>query len=113
MTKMNRGGWSMLVVLSLACARDRSITRGAEGSHDWQRTLEAVVPLGTSIDSARSFLIVNGFDCPLNESTDSSTWCEKHSGGRLGIVRRTWKAHLLSQSGRVTKVEGVTGLTGP
>ena len=101
------------VVFVLACAQDGTITRGADGANDWKRRVEAAIPLGISVDSARSVLTRNGFNCRPFESADSTVWCDKESGGRFEIVRRRWQATLHFQSGRVKKVESSTGLTGP
>jgi hypothetical protein len=101
------------VVFALACAHDESITRGADGANDWKRRVEAAIPLGISVDSARSVLTSNGFNCRPFDSADSSVWCDKESGGRFEIVRRRWMTTLRIGSGRVSKVESSTGLTGP
>jgi hypothetical protein len=102
-----------VVVLALACAHDETITRGADGANDWKRRAEAAIPLGISVDSARSVLTHNGFNCRAFDSTDSTVWCDKESGGRFEIVRRRWQAIVHFQAGRVNKVESSTGLRGP
>ena len=96
-----------------ACAKDRTITRGAEGVHDWQRRLETAIPIGTTGDSATRLLVANGFNCPSKENTDSTIWCDKYSGGRFEIVRRRWQALLHVHTGRVISVRASTGLIGP
>jgi hypothetical protein len=101
------------VAFALACAHDETITRGADGANDWKRRAEAAIPLGISVDSARSVLTHNGFNCRAFDSTDSNVWCDKESGGRFEIVRRRWQAIVHFQAGRVNKVESSTGLRGP
>jgi hypothetical protein len=103
----------LAVVFALACAHDETITRGADGPNDWKRRVEAAIPLGISVDSTRSVLTRNGFNCRPFESADSTVWCDKESGGRLEIVRRRWQVTLHFKAGRVNKVESSTDLTGP
>jgi hypothetical protein len=98
---------------ALACAHDETITRGADGANDWKRRVEAAIPLGISVDSARSVFAHNRFNCGAFEAADSTMWCDKESGGRFEIVRRRWQATVHFQSGRVNRVESSTGLTGP
>ena len=100
------------IVAFAACARDQTITRGAEGGHDWQRRLAAAVPVGMSQDSARVSLEKNGFRCPPAQARDT-LWCDKWSGGRFTIVRRRWQAVLRLERGHVAGVRGTTGLVGP
>jgi hypothetical protein len=102
----------LVVAFALACARDETITRGADGADDWKRRAEAAIPLGISIDSARAVLVRNGFNCRPLESADSTVWCDKVSGGRFEMVRRRWQTILHFQSGRVKKIESSTGLIG-
>ena len=102
----------LAIVVFAACARDQTITRGAEGSHEWQRRLAAAVPLGTSPDSARASLETNGFRCPPAQSRDT-LWCDKWSGGRFAIVRRRWQAVVRFDGGGVADVRGTTGMVGP
>jgi len=101
------------VVFAIACARDQTITRGADGANDWKRRVEVAIPLGISVDSAKSVFARNAFNCGRFDSRDSTLRCEKDSGGRFEFVRRRWIAVLQIESGRVTRVESATGLIGP
>lgn len=100
-------------LLLSACAKDTTITHGAEGAHDWQRRLENAIPLGTTVDSARRILAANGFTCRTLDAIDSTMWCDKHSGGRFQIVMRRWQAVLHVRADRIGSLRGTTGLTGP
>lgn len=95
---------------SMGCARDNSITHGADGAPEWDRRLAAAIAPGMIVDSARAVMQRNGFRC---ETSADSLWCDKESGGRFVIVRRRWQATLAIQDGHVRAVNGTTGLIGP
>jgi hypothetical protein len=95
---------------SLACARDRSITHGADGAPEWERRLARAIAPGMIVDSARGTMERNGFRCEISAA---DLWCDKESGGRLAIVRRRWQATFAIQDGRVRAINGTTGLIGP
>jgi hypothetical protein len=103
--------WVVLITAaSLACARDDSITHGADGAPEWDRRLAAAIAPGMIADSAHAILQREGFRC---QTSTKDLYCTKESGGRFTIVRRHWKAILAIQDGHVRAVKGVTGLTGP
>ena len=104
----------LLVVVLAACRRDTSITRGADGANDWNRHLADAVPIGMSMDSARTVLTRNGFQCSLGADTVRHFRCEKTSGGRVALARRRWIALLyIDQQNRVSSVRATTGMIGP
>ena len=103
----------LCAALLLACAKDRTITRGADGNHDWQRLLENAIPVGARADSATRILTANGFKCGALDSTSSSISCDKNSEGRFELVRRKWHAGLHVRAERVDSVKASTGLIGP
>lgn len=98
---------------SVACGRDRSMTRGADDSSQWNRRLAGAVSVGISRDSARAILERNGFRCELDSTATSTLWCDKESSGRFAIVRRRWQALFSIQDGRIATVKGTTALIGP
>jgi len=103
--------WAVLIgTASLGCARDNSITHGADGAPEWDRRLAAVIAPGMIADSAHAILQREGFRC---ETSANDLYCTKQSGGRFAIVRRHWKAILAIRDGHVRAVKGTTGLTGP
>ena len=107
----NRPMWIALTsAATLGCARDSSITHGADGAPEWDRHLAAAIAPGMTIDSARAIMQRNGFRCELSSD---DLWCDKESGGRFAIVRRRWQATLGVEDGHVRAVKGTTGLTGP
>jgi hypothetical protein len=108
-----RIGVLLAIVFTLGCARDGTITRGADGPSDWQRRLESAIPLGISPDSTASILKRNGFDCQPFNTVDFTLSCEKVSDPRLDVVRRKWVALLAFQSGGVANVRGSTDLIRP
>jgi len=98
-------------LVAVACARDTTITHGADGLPEWQRRLAAAVPLGVSVDSARSVMRANGFDCQEGADSVVYLWCSKMAAG---IVRRRWQAVINLRSNRtVLEVRASTGLSGP
>lgn len=106
--------FALIVTLVVACRRDNSITRGADGGNDWNRRLAAAVPIGMSMDSARTVLTRNGFQCSLGADTVRYFRCEKDSGGRFEFARRRWIALLyVDQGNRVSGVRATTGMIGP
>ena len=108
--------WRLAPLALLAAdggARDRTITRGADGARDWQRRLAAAVPVGTPAGAARATLERNGFRCQAPDSAGAPLWCDKWSGGQFAVVRRRWQAVLHFEGERVVAVEATTGLTGP
>lgn len=109
---MNNGAiWiAVISVASSGCARDTSITHGADGAPEWDRRLAAAIAPGMTVDSAGAIMRRNGFRCEISAD---DLWCDKESGGRFAIVRRRWQATLGIQNGRVRAIKGTTGLTGP
>ena len=104
----------LLLSLVTACRHDQSITRGADGGNDWNRHLADAVPVGMSMDSARTVLTSNGFQCSLGTDTARYFRCDKTSGGLLPLARRRWIALLyIDQQNRVSGVRATTGLIGP
>jgi len=101
---------TVIAAASMACARDDSITHGADGAPEWNRRLAAAIELGLPIDSARLVMERNGFRCEL---LTGDLWCDKKSGGRFAIVRRRWQATLAISDGRVRAIKATTGLIGP
>ena len=57
-----------LVLLLAACAGDRSITHGADGAPEWDRRLQAAIPVGTDAVAARATLEANQFHCASADS---------------------------------------------
>jgi hypothetical protein len=107
----HRASWVVVIsAASLGCARDNSITRGADGAPEWDRRLAAAIAPGTTLDSADAIMRRNGFRC---QTSADGLWCDKESGGRFAIVRRRWQATLAIQDGRVRTIKGTTGLIGP
>jgi len=100
----------LLLVAVLGCARDRSITKGAENQHEWSRRLSAAVPVGTVADTARATLERNGSQCQATRDTVDHLQCEKES---KGLVIRRWKALLNLDHGRVVEVHALLELIGP
>jgi hypothetical protein len=104
----------LLLALVVACHRDSSITRGADGANDWNRHLADAVPIGMSMDSARTVLTRNGFQCSLGADTVRSFRCQKDGGGRFEFARRRWIALLyIDPQNRVSSVRATTGMIGP
>ena len=103
-----------LLALVSGCRRDNSITRGADGGNDWNRHLGDAIPVGMSMDSARTVLTRNGFQCSLGADTVRYFRCEKDRGGRFAFARRRWIALLyIDQKNRVSGVRATTGMIGP
>src|SRR3954462_5250590 len=86
-----------------ACTVDSTITRGADGSPEWERRLHAAVVVGMASDSGQAILEQNGFTC-LHSTAQESLSCTKLSGGKFDVVRRRWLALLESKQGRVATV---------
>jgi hypothetical protein len=101
-----------LVLLLAACAGDRSITHGADGAPEWDRRLQAAIPVGTDAVAARATLEANQFQCGSADSLGGFR-CDKWSGRRWAVVRRRWYAGIEVRGGRVTAVRSRTDLTGP
>ena len=103
----------LAVSVCAACAMpDRTITRGADGSADWDRHLASAIPLGISADSARAIMLGNGFRCQDGVDSVAYIWCDKESA--KPIVKRRWHAIInLNASRSVFAVRGSTGLVGP
>jgi len=100
------------VALLGVAACDRTITRGADGDPEWASRLGTAVPLGTLVDSARSTMERNGFQCNVGADSAPQLWCDKTSG-KHGLVHRRWHAVLNLDRDRVIEVRGSTGLVGP
>jgi len=94
----------------VCCARDSTITRGADGDSHWRRRISAADPVGTSLDDARVTMEANGFKCETISSGAEALGCEKTSAARLGVVRRQWQAWFAAADGRVTAVRSATTL---
>lgn len=102
------------LTLTAACHRDNSITRGADGDNDWNRRLAAAVPIGMAMDSARTVLTRNGFQCSVGADSVRSFRCEKESGGRFNFARRRWIAILeVDPQNHVSGLRSSTGMIGP
>src|SRR6478672_7938551 len=86
--------FALIVTLVECRRRDESITRGADGGNDWNRHLATAIPIGMSMDSARTLLTRNGFQCSLGADTVRYFRCDKTSGGRLALARGRWIALL-------------------
>lgn len=93
------------ILLLGGCRLDRTITHGADGRPEWDRRLQAAVPVGMAEDAARSLMHRNGFRC---ETRPAGLSCEKWS--RNQGVRRHWMADLRVRGGRVTEVRSNTGI---
>src|SRR2546426_389057 len=93
-------------------ACDRTITHGADGEPEWARRLIGAVPVGTRVDSARSTMERNGFQCSAGTDSVPHLWCDKTSG-KHGLVHRRWQAVLNLDRDRVIEVRASTGLVGP
>src|SRR3954467_15253692 len=91
--------------VSLACARDASITHGADGGPECDRRLAAAIPIGMRADSARSTMERNGFRCSASLAEPSSLSCDKLSGERRAIVRRRWLATFSTQDGHIRAIK--------
>ena len=67
-----------------------------------------------SMDSARTLLTKNGFQCSLGADTVRYFRCDKTSGGRVALARRRWIALLyIDPQNRVSGVRATTGMIGP
>jgi hypothetical protein len=110
--KMPRPFLVVVIVLSSCGPRDRSITRGADGAHDWSRRLAAAVPLRTLADSARSTMQRNGFVCRAGPGILAELWCDKTSRGG-GLAQRRWRAVFTLEGGQVVEVRAATALIPP
>jgi hypothetical protein len=97
----------------LGCARDGTITRGADSESHWVRRVGAAVPIGTTLDSARATMQGNAFRCEAIPTGAEALGCEKVSTTRLGVVRRRWQAWFTVVDGRVTAVRSATAVLGP
>lgn len=105
---------ALIVTLVQCRPRDESITRGADGGNDWNRHLAAAVPIGMPMDSARTVLTRNGFQCGLGADTVRYFRCQKDGGGRFEFARRRWIAILyIDQQNRVSGIRATTGMIGP
>ena len=107
----NLSGILLCVVLS-GCARDLTITRGADSESHWRRRIETAVPIGTMMDEARVIMERNGFGCAPSPAGPEALVCEKLSAVRLGLVSRRWQAWFTVADNRVTAVRSSTGLIG-
>ena len=94
------------------CARDHTITHGADAEADWSRRLAAAIPIGLSRDSARAIMEANGFQCREGVDSVAYVWCSKTSSAP-NIVTRHWSAVLNLDHDRVFEVRALTGLVGP
>jgi hypothetical protein len=94
--------------LLLGCSRDATITRGADGSPEWDRKLRAAVPLGSSISEARGIMDHNGFHCEPAADPVATLWCRKEAEDALGLGRRRWQATFLIRAGRVDGIRSST-----
>lgn len=109
-------GWKLGILLgvvtSVACvARDRTITRGADGELEWSRRLGTAVPLGIAAESARAVMLRNGFHCENGVDSAAYIWCEKFSDKPL--VKRRWQAVIrINSQHLVNEVRATTGLIG-
>ena len=108
----SRVGPTIVAFLTVACARDNSITHGADGSREWEQRLAAAFPVGTIADSARSTMERNGVRCSVAVDRATALWCDKESGGRIAFVRRRWIASFTIQNGEVSAIKATTGLVG-
>lgn len=103
----------LLCGVILGCARDATITRGADSDSHWLRRVGVAVPIGTTLDAARATMQENGFQCDSNPTGAEALGCEKVSPTRLGVVRRRWQAWFTVVDGRVTAVRSATALLRP
>ena len=99
-------------VASACAVRDQTITYGADGAPEWTRRLAATVHIGTSADSARLVLELNGFHCREGADSVAYLWCDKVSRKKT-LVHRRWQAVInLNEKRRVHEVRAFTGLIG-
>lgn len=111
-----RSIWIGLLFTSVfvaGCARDQTITRGADGQNDWNRRLTAAVPIGMSAVAARALMERNGFQCQFIAKPQRPLWCEKHSDSRLAGIHRRWQATFQVQDEHIVAVRASTGLVRP
>ena len=111
--KIRQVAAALLCSVILCCARDSTMTRGADSESHWRRRLGAAVPIGTGLDDARVTMEANGFQCEAISSGTEALGCEKTSAARLGLVRRRWQAWFTAPDGRVTAVRSATALLQP
>lgn len=115
---MKRGRWCSVFPLLLcgalsACTGDSTITRGADGAHEWDRRIQAAVPSGTSIQDARALMERNGFTCNDFSATKLTMFCEKKAGRPGSPVERRWQATFEVKEGRVVGLQSSTELLRP
>lgn len=96
-----------------ACRSDSTITHGADGTREWDRKLQAAVPVGTPVQDVRLLMERNGFECKDVSAPATALWCDKMSGGRSGFVKRRWQATFDMEDGHVVRIHSSTGLVGP
>jgi len=94
--------------LLLGCSGDATITRGADGSPEWERKLQAAVPLGTPVAETRGIMSSNGFHCEPAADPVPTLWCRKEADNALGLGRRRWQATFLIRDGRVDDIRSST-----
>jgi len=112
---MKAGRLSVLVLFGvlLGCARDATMTRGADSESNWRRRVEAAIPAGTALADAHATMERNGFRCESIATGAEALGCEKVATTRFGVVRRRWQAWFTAVDGRVTGVRSATALLGP
>ena len=112
---------------ALACSHDATVTAGVRDTAALRRAVWPLVAPGTRLDSAQRRLEREGFGCRVAEMVPGALWqtaCDKESGGRWAIVRRTFRVVAVSADTfgvrsassnphTVARVEVSTGLVGP
>ncbi|HEV8376878.1 MAG TPA: hypothetical protein VGR38_11675 [Candidatus Polarisedimenticolia bacterium] len=94
--------------LLLSCRGDATITRGADGSPEWDRKLRAAVPLGSPTQETRGIMQRNGFHCEPGADPVTTLWCRKEADAPLGLGRRRWQATFLIRDGHVDEIRSST-----
>jgi len=101
------------VLAIVGCARDSTITHGADGQKDWNRRLTAAVPIGMPSVAARALMERNGFQCRWIAELPRELECDKRSDRRLAGVRRKWQATFEIHEGQVIAVQSSTEIVRP
>jgi hypothetical protein len=101
------GSFLAAVLVLAGCARDSTITRGADGEKDWNRRLTAAVPIGMPAVAARALMERNGFECRWIPEPRGLA-CDKRSERRLAGARRHWQATFAIREGQVIAVRSST-----
>jgi hypothetical protein len=110
----------MSAFLFVACAQDKTITRGLKDAPQLRTALVGAIPAESDIASAVAFMERNHFRCleQRNAAWDDRrgldyTYCDKEVDAGWPILRRWQVALVHVGSGQVQEVLVSTGLVGP